>query len=66
VRPGATRYAALDFHECAQCHQLRLVSVRNVERKQGDGKEDLDETEILQHLIVDPDTWDVLRKKDQD
>ncbi len=64
VRAGATMYAALDLYECQQCHTFRLLTVKNVERKQdGDGKEELDDTPIVQNLIVDSSTYDELAKK---
>ncbi|MGH0035615.1 MAG: hypothetical protein ACQGVK_11375 [Myxococcota bacterium] len=63
IRPGATQYAAIDLLECRKCHHFRLVSVKNVVKKQEDGKEESEETPIVQNLIVDSQTWDVLAKQ---
>ena len=63
IRPGATQYAAIDLLECSKCHHFRLVTVKNVVKKQEDGKEESEETPIVQNLIVDSQTWDTLTKK---
>ena len=64
IRPGAALYAALDLYECQKCHSFRLLTVKNVEKKvDSDGSEEVNDTPIVQNLVIDSSTYDELAKK---